>query len=310
MPSDKRFWTSKLAPLRLLIVWSFRLWMRAVVLLPFSWQLAASKRLGGWSRALLPGRRRVVDRNLEACFPELSETRREALASAHFEALGASIVEMAMGWFGPLETIRKLVRVEGQQHLEAALARGRGVILYSAHFTSFEIFFPVLAPLCPRLCGMYKTQRNPAMNRLMNEGRSRNFDHLFDKDSVRDMLRELGRNSVVWYASDQSYTHKGSALIPFFGVPAMTNTSITRIAKISGATVLPYFCRRAADDASYVMNIGAPIPSFPSDDPVADTMRFTALLEDYILTCPEQYWWIHKRFKARPAPLPDLYASP
>jgi KDO2-lipid IV(A) lauroyltransferase len=155
---------------------------------------------------------------------------------------------------------------------------------------------------------MYKMQRNPAMNRIMNEGRGRNVDRLFDKDSVRDMLRELAANSVVWYASDQSYTGKGSALIPFFGVPAMTNTSLSRIAKISGALVLPYFCRRAGDD-TYVMTVGAPLTGFPSDDPVADTQRFTALLENYVLTCPEQYWWVHKRFKGRPPPHPDLYGE-
>lgn len=309
MPSKKKFWTSTLAPLRLLIVWAFYLWMRAIVLLPLRWQLAAAKRFGRLSRAVLPARRRVVDRNLAACFPGLSSPQREGLARAHFEALGASVVEMAMGWYGSVDTIRRLVRIEGGAQLEAALRRGRGVILYSAHFTPFEIFFPVLAPLCPRLCGMYKVQRNPAMNRIMTAGRSRNFDRLFDKDSVRDMLRELGQNSVVWYASDQSYAQKGSALIPFFGVPAMTNTSITRIAKISGAAVLPYFCRRAADDSAYIMTIGAPLPGFPSEDAIADTQHFTALLENYVLTCPEQYWWVHKRFKARPAPHGDLYGD-
>lgn len=290
-------------------MWACYLWMRAIVLLPFRWQLAAAKRLGGWSHHVLGRRRRVVDRNLAACFPELSEEQRNALARAHFEALGASLVEMAMGWFGAIERIRRLVRIEGRQHLEQAIGQDRGVILFSAHFTPFEIFFPVLGPLCPRFSGMYKLQRNPVMNRIMTKGRGRSTDSLYDKDSVRDMLRELRRKAVVWYASDQSYTQKGSALIPFFGVPAMTNTSITRIAKISGAVVLPYFCRRAPDDSAYIMTIGAPLADFPSDDPVADMKRFTALLENYILTCPEQYWWVHRRFKGRPPPYPDLYGE-
>lgn len=296
-----------LVPVRALFMWMFYIGMRAMLLLPFRWRLAAAKRLGRASRTVLRSRRRVVDRNLAACFPELSAEQREALARAHFEALGASIVEMAMGWFGPIDEIRKLVRIEGREHLEAALTAERGVILFSAHFTPFEMFFPVLGPLCPRFCGMYKLQRNPVMNRIMLRGRGRSTDAMFDKDSVRDMLRELKRNSVVWYASDQSYAYKGGELIPFFGVPAMTNTSISRIAKIGGALVLPYFCRRAADDSAYIMTIGAPLDDFPSDDPVADMKRFTALLENYVLTCPEQYWWVHKRFKGRPAPHPDLY---
>jgi KDO2-lipid IV(A) lauroyltransferase len=212
-----------------------------------------------------------------------------------------------MGWFGNKDTIRRRVRIEGLEHLEAALARGRGVILFSAHFTPFEFFWPALRDHCTRLGGMYKAQTNPIMNRIMTAGRGRSYDVQFEKDNVREMLRELKRNSVVWYASDQSYGGKGSALIPFFGVPAMTNTAISRIARMSRAAILPYFCKRLPDN-TYAMTIGAPPPNLPSDDPIGDVRRLTGLIEDYIRTCPEQYWWIHQRFKGRPPPHPDLYA--
>jgi KDO2-lipid IV(A) lauroyltransferase len=215
---------------------------------------------------------------------------------------------MATGWFGAPTSVRRRVRIDGAEHLQAALAAGRGVILLSAHFTTFEFYWAALRPLCTRLCGMYKWQRNPVMNDVMNRGRGRYFDHLFDKDSVRDMLRDLKNNDVVWYAPDQSYSGKNSALLPFFDVPAMTNTAIGRIAKASGAVVLPYFCRRI-DSAHYVMSIYPPLDGFPSGDDARDTRRFMALLEDYVRLCPEQYWWIHQRFKGRPAPLPDLYAT-
>jgi KDO2-lipid IV(A) lauroyltransferase len=248
-----------------------------------------------------------VARNLEACLPELSPAARHEILVDHFAALGASLVEMSMGWFGNPERVRRRVRIEGAEHLAAAIAKRRGVILFSAHFTTFEFFWPALAPLCTRLCGMYKWQRNPVMNRVMNRGRGRYFHTLFAKDNVREMVRSLRDNGVVWYASDQSYGGKGSALLPFFGEPAMTNTAIARIARISGATVLPYFCRRLPDDR-YVITIGAPLPGLPSGDDTADTLRLTALLEDYIRLCPEQYWWIHQRFKGRPG-LPDLYAT-
>jgi KDO2-lipid IV(A) lauroyltransferase len=284
-------------------------WMRSVVLLPFAWQLAFGKRLGRLARRVLRERRQIAARNLEICFPELSDAERERLLRAHFEALGASLVEMSMGWFGSEETVRRHVQVVGAEHLRSALERGRGVILFSAHFTTFEFFWPALAPLCTRLCGMYKTQRNPIMNRMMNKGRLRNYAALFTKNNVREMLRELARNSVVWYAADQSYGGKASALIPFFAEPAMTNTAISRIAKASGATVLPYFCRRLPDEETYLMQIGAPLDDLPSDDPASDTRRLIGLLEDYIRGCPEQYWWIHQRFKGRPAPFPDVYAS-
>lgn len=309
MASHKRRQSALLAPLRHAIAWLAYACMRAVVLLPLSAQLAFGKGVGRLAGRLAPSRRRVVTRNLELCLPELDATEREQLATAHFEALGASFVEMAMGWFGSRETIAEHVRVEGREHLEAALEGGRGVILFSAHWTPFEFFFPVLRTLCPRLSGMYKKQRNAVMNRVMTRGRGRNVDRLFDKDSVRDMISELKRNAVVWYASDQSYTGKGSALVPFLGEPAMTNTAISRIARVSGATVLPYFSRRVGDGPSYVMTISAPLEDFPTRDPVADTRRLIAVIEEQVRACPEQYWWIHQRFKHRPASYPNAYAD-
>jgi KDO2-lipid IV(A) lauroyltransferase len=308
MASD-RFWSAKFASLRYAFAWLGYAWMRTIVHLPFAWQLALGRVLGRMTRFLAPARRRVVARNLEVCFPEMSRSERERVLAKHFEALGASLIEMAMGWFGSADAVRDRVHVEGREHLEAALANGRGVILFSAHFTTFEFFWPALAPLCRRLCGMYKWQRNPVMNKVMNRGRGRYFHTLFAKDNVREMLRSLRANAAVWYASDQSYGGKNSALIPFFNEPAMTNTAISRIARASGAAVLPYFCRRLADD-TYVMTFGAPLADLPSDDEVRDTRRLTQVLEDYIRLCPEQYWWIHQRFKGRPAPLPDLYAAP
>ena len=307
MAEKPDFWKVRFAWLRYAIAWLAYACLRGLVLLPFSWQLAIGKGLGRTAWALLPARRHVADRNLAVCFPDMLDAERHALVREHFDALGASIVEMAMGWFGDEDRVRALIDTEGAEYLAAALARGKGVILFSAHFTTFEFFWPTLAPLCTKLCGMYKWQRNPVMNKVMNAGRGRHFGELFAKDNVRAMLRSLRRNAVVWYATDQSFTGKGSALIPFFNEPAMTNTAITRIAKASGATVLPYFCRRKPDDSGYVMSIGAPMDAFPSDDEIADLSRFNHLLEAYIRTCPAQYWWIHQRFKGRPAPYPDIY---
>jgi KDO2-lipid IV(A) lauroyltransferase len=282
--------------------------MRAILYLPLDWQLAVGKRLGALSRAVHRSRRAIVDRNLEICFPEWNAREREALAKAHFAAMGASIVEMFMGWFGPLETIRRRVRFVGAEHLARARARGRGVILYSGHYTSTEFSLPVVQPLCGRFCGMYKAARNPVMNDIMLKGRLRGVDRMFADDSVRDMFRELAANSVVWYASDQRYSRKGSALLPFFGEPAMTNTSISRLARISGAVVLPYFCRRL-ENGIYEVAFGAPLEGFPTDDPAYDTLQLVKKIEEFVRTCPEQYLWVHRRFRGRPPPHADPYEA-
>jgi KDO2-lipid IV(A) lauroyltransferase len=310
MPSPTTFWQSRFPRLRYCIVWLAFAWMRLIVVLPLAMQLRLGRIAGRVSMWIAPGRRAVADSNLAACFPELSAAERRRLCTDHFEALGMSVIEMAMGWYGNTGKLEECIEIEGLENLRAALARRSGVILLSAHFTTFEIFFPILRTHCPRIGGMYKLQRNPLMNEIMNEGRGRNVDLLFSKDNVRDMMRELKSGSVVWYASDQKYAGKSSALIPFFGVPAMTNTAISRIAAKTGATVLPYFCRRVPGrKPRYVASIGAPIRGFDGADAVSDVRRFVRILEAYIRECPEQYWWIHKRFKDRPDSLPDIYST-
>jgi len=310
MPSERRrFWSLPLAAPRYVAAWLAYLGMRALLLLPFERQLAVGRCLGRAAGRVLRRRRRIAERNVEICLPELSPAERAALVEKHFEALGASLAETAMGWFGPPDEIKKRVTIRGEEHLRAALAHGRGVVLYSAHFTPLEFCFPALRPLCPRITGMYKEQRNPAINRFMARGRNRNVDEAFAKDNVRAMIRNLNRNAVVWYASDQAYGRKGSALVPFFDVPAMTNTAICRIAARTGAVVLPYFYRRLPGEARYVVDIAPPLENFPSGDPAADVGRLNRLLEDYIRLCPEQYLWIHQRFKGRPAPYPDVYEA-
>lgn len=309
MPSPTTSRKPRLKRLRWCIVWVAFGTLRALVALPLRWQLSLGRIAGRLCHRLIRGRRHVVDRNLAACFAQMPADERARLCLAHFEALGMSVVEMAMGWYADVARIESCVTIEGLEHLRAALRGGNGVILFSAHLTSFEIFFPVLRQHCPRLAGMYKVQRNALMNEIMNAGRGRNIDFLFPKDSVRDMLRELGANSVIWYASDQKYTGSNSALIPFFAVPAMTNTAISRIAGKTKAVVLPYFCRRLpGSEPRYVANIFPALEGFPSADARADVGRFVALLEDYIRQCPEQYWWIHQRFKDRPDELPDIYS--
>jgi KDO2-lipid IV(A) lauroyltransferase len=303
-PSLLRFWTPNHW-----FTWVVYLYMRVVAVLPLRIQLGLGRWLGRCLNVVLFPKRRIADRNLAVCFPELSDSERRRLRNRHFESIGMSVSEMAMAWFGSEEKIRERITITGLEHLREALARGSGVILFSAHFTTFELPFAALNPHCTKLCAMYRDQRNEMWNVLMGMGRSRSIDELFPKDSVREMIKALKQNSVVWYAPDQSYRKKYSALVPFFGEPAMTNTATSRIAAMTGATVLTYFTRRRDDNSGYDVEIGAPLPGFPTDDLVADTTRLMQALTDFVRRCPDQYCWIHQRFKGRPDPYPDIYRA-
>ncbi|HEX7079938.1 MAG TPA: lipid A biosynthesis lauroyl acyltransferase [Gammaproteobacteria bacterium] len=288
--------------------WLLLFAMRAAATLPYRWQLAAGFGFGRLLRLLMRSRARIARANLAACFPELTDRERARLLDRHFAAVGMSFVEMGIGWFTPIERLRALVRVEGREHLEQARAAGRGIILLSAHFTPLEVGFAILEDVWPGVSAMYRTQRNALMDALVRRGRSRFAAEQIPRDNVRALVKALKAGRTVAYMPDQTYLGNQSELLPFFGEPAMTNIATPKIAQIAGAVVLPYLFRRLPDDAGYLVTIMPPLPGVPSGDPVRDTLEWLAVLESHIRVAPEQYLWLYKKFKNRPAPLPDLYA--
>ena len=283
--------------------------MRLAPSLPVGAQLKLGEAIGWLFRTLKTRERRIAGRNLEICFPELTASERKTLLERHFRSLGLSVVEMGIGWFAPIETLRRRVRIEGLAHLEAALARGNGALLMTAHFTPIEVGVCVLEGFPGTVNSLYRPQRNRMMDYLILKGRSRFSATQIARDNVRLLIRLLKRNEAVLYMPDQTYLGNQSALIPFFGEPAMTNIATSKIARLSGSPVLPYFFRRNPDERTYTVTIGAPLADFPTDDAVADTARLVALLEQRIRETPEQYLWAYKKFKRRPAEFGDIYAE-
>jgi len=280
--------------------------MRLNAALPLGLALAIHRLVGKALYRLAPKMRRVVRRNLEICFPELDPTAVEALAKRHFEALAMSIPECAAAWFGSERPGR--FDVMGVEHLNAAVALGRGVILYTGHFTTLEICGQPFKRLVPRFAAMASHRSSALLEEIQTRGRLRMAHALISTDSVRSMLRGLKKGFVFWYAPDLAY--RDGVLLPFFNVPAMTNVATAKIARLSGATVLPFAYRRLERGARYEIHFFPPLAGFPGDDPVGDTRRLTPYLEQFIRACPEQYQWIQKRFKDRPPELPNLYAGP
>jgi len=279
--------------------------MRLNAALPLRVALAIHRPVGKALYRLAPKMRRVVHRNLEMCFPNLDSAAVETLAKRQFEALAMSIPECAAAWLGRDEPGR--FEIIGIEHLNAAVARGKGALLYTGHFTPLDICGAAFKRLVPLYAAMVSQRSSPVLNELQRRGRARNSHEIIASDSVRSLLKFLKRNGVVWYAPDLAY--REGELIPFFGEPAMTNIATSKIARMSGAAVLPYQYRRIEGSARYEIHIYAPLDAFPSDDPVGDTRRLATFLERFIRDAPEQYQWIHKRFRWRPPEFPDPYSK-
>ena len=283
--------------------------MKLAARLPVGGQLALGSAIGRLFFTLNRRERRIAKRNLEICFPELTEDGRAHLLRQHFRSVGLSVVEMGVGWFTPIETLRRRVRVSGLEHLTAALERGHGAILVTAHFTPIEIGVGILEDFPGTINSLYRPQRNPMMDYLILRGRRRFASAQIPRDNVRALIRLLRQNEAVLYMPDQTYLGNQSALLPFFGEPAMTNIATSKIARISGAPVLPYWFRRSRDERCYEVEIAPPLENFPTDDAEGDTKRWVALLEQRIRATPEQYLWVYKKFKRRPATFGDIYAE-
>lgn len=270
--------------------------LRVLILLPYPAQLKLGRGLGHLIRHTAKRRRIITEYNLERCFPDRTPEERRRLARKHFEAMGIALFEVGMCWWASARRLRRLVQIEGIQHLEKARAKGRGVILLSAHVTTLEIGGRLLG-LFTDFHLMYKPNRNPVLERVIRGRREAHFDRAIPTDDVRLMLKSLKEGFPVWYAPDQGYLGKGSAMVPFFGVPAPTHLGTSRFAKISGAPVLPFFVERLPGTAGYRLEIRPPLEGFPSDDPEADAARVNQVIEDQARLTPEQYLWAHNRFK-------------
>jgi len=280
------------------------LWL-ASRLLPYRSALAIGRGLGRLIHRLSPRRRHIASVNLAICFPQLSEAERAERLRDHFDSLGIGMLMMGFAWWAGDEKLRPLVEIEGLEHLQQSLARGRGVILLSAHFTDLEMTGRLLS-LFQRFAVMYRPHENPAIEWAFSRNRRERFEAAIPRNDVRQVVRTLKQNLPVWYAPDQSFKGRNSLLVPFFGEPAATNTATSRLARISGADVILFSGFRKPDDSGYRLILHPPLSDFPGGDEREDAIRINGLIEQAIGYAPAQYLWIHRRFKKRKV-IPDPY---
>ena len=282
--------------------------LRLVCLLPHRAALALGRTLGRLAHRISGSRRAIVRRNIELCFPDLTAEEHGALTFEHFKALGMTLIEMGLGRWASDKRLGSITTIDGLEYLQEAVDKGQGVILLAAHFTTIEISGRVLAANSPPFDGVYRKNRSAFITELQRSGRERTVANTIEKRDIKKMVRSLRRGRPVWYAPDQSYSGKGAEVIEFFGVPAMHTTATSTLARLGKAVTIPFFPRRLKD-GSYHMTLLPPFEDFPSDDPVADTQRYNAVLEEHIRSCPEQYFWIHRKFKDLPDGYPRYYSD-
>jgi len=247
---------------------------------------------------LIPERRHVTRVNLAKCFPQMPPQERERLARAHFRAFCRAMVEHGILWWSPRERIERLVRLEGLEHLRAF--DGRPLILFAPHFVGLDAALQRLSLEFP-VAMMYARQKNPLFERVLYEGRTRFGGRMFPRQAgIKEGLRVIAEGIRFYYLPDLDYGMKRAVFVPFFGVPAATVTGLSYIARESGAAVVPCVTRMLPE-GGYVARFWPAWRDFPGPSEAADTRRMMAFIEERVLEMPEQYHWLHKRFKTRPA---------
>ncbi|MEN8821430.1 MAG: lipid A biosynthesis acyltransferase [Abyssibacter sp.] len=279
--------------------------LRLFLLLPYPVLMWFGTGMGRVFRWLSASRRHVVETNLRMCFPEQGARARAEMAKAHFEAMGRGLIEASLAWWGTDRKLAARGEVVGLEHLDRALEQG-GVILLTGHFTTLELAARYVAMQRP-FHAMYRPLDNLFWDVVTTRAReAQSCRPSVPRRDLRALIKTLRQGGAVWYGPDQTLSHRNSAFVPFFGVQTLTLTATSRLAAMGRAQVVPFYPVRLPGDR-YRVIFEPPLADFPGEDPLADTRRITASLEAAIRRCPEQYFWMHRRFKKRPEGAAPIY---
>ncbi|WP_291991923.1 lipid A biosynthesis acyltransferase [Candidatus Accumulibacter sp. ACC003] len=269
--------------------------------LPLSVLAWLGQGLGRTLFALAGRRRHIVLVNLRLCFPELDDAQRRRLAKEHFKVLGRSMLERSLLWWASPQRLSPLLQVNGEERLRALVDAGRPVLMLTPHFLGLDAGGAAIAMRFD-CASIYAVQSDPVFDALLLGGRQRFGDQLLlsRQESVRASVRAMKAGRPLYYLPDMDFGGKDSIFVPFFGVQAATIPGLSRLARLAGATVVPCVTRILPAGQGYAVEVGEPWANFPSDDVEADTRRMNAWIEAAVRTMPEQYYWVHRRFKTRP----------
>jgi len=268
--------------------------------LPYRFQLFLGKMIGRLLYKIGSSRKKVALRNLELCFPEMSDTERQIMLKRNFENTGIALLETGMGWWWPNWRVKRKTKIIGLEHIEAAQKQGKGVLLLAMHYLSVEINCRGIGTGHPMVV-FYRPHNNPLMEYFQFRGRGRSNKYMLGKRDVKGLLRALQDGEACVYLPDQDYGRNRSVFVPFFAVPEAASTTGTLIfARQKNSQTHMLIPTRNDDGSGYTLEIKPRLENFPTGDDTADVLRINQELEKAIMVKPEQYMWLHRRFKTRP----------
>lgn len=281
--------------------------LRGIGALPLPVVAWLGHRLGDLLYYLYPSRRRVAEVNIARCFPELDQVARARLVRAHFRGFGQALLDLGVAWWSSAARLRRLARLVGREHVDRALAEGRNLILLAPHFLALEVGGTRISLEWP-VVAVFRDPDNAVFRASVARARRRFGAKLVERNqNLTAMVRQLRKGVPLYYLPDQSTGRKRSVFVPFFGVQAATFSALGRLAALGEAVVIPCYSRQLPRGAGYEVVFAPPLADFPSGDPVEDTRRMNVAIEQTVRAAPEQYFWIHKRFKTRPKGEPPFY---
>lgn len=281
------------------------LWL--IVLLPYPIIYRIGCGLGHIAMRVMKRRTQIADRNLELCFPEMSTQARHELMVKNFESVGMGLMETGMAWFWPDWRVARWFDISGIEQVRALLEQKRGILLIGIHFLTLELGARVFGIQTPGI-GVYRPNDNPLIDWLQTWGRLRSNKAMLDRKDLKGMVKALKQGEIVWYAPDHDYGPRNSVFAPLFAVDQAATTSGTwMLAKLSSAAIVPFVPRRKSDGKGYELVVLTPNATPPLDSAEVTAVWMNSIVEKCILMAPDQYMWLHRRFKTRPEGALSLY---
>lgn len=278
-----------------------------VVLLPYPWLYRLGTGMGRLSMKLMKRRVSIAERNIELCFPAMPVEERKALVKQNFESVGMGVLETGMAWFWPDWRIERWVKVKGMEHMRPLHESGRGVLLIGLHFLTLELGARIFGMQSPGI-GVYRPNDNKLLDWLQTWGRMRSNKSMLDRKDLKGMIRALKQGEIIWYAPDHDYGPRSSVFVPLFAIDNVATTiGSYLLAKAAKPAIVPFVPRRLPDGIGYELLIQPATLDAPIDSETATAAWMNKIVEQNILLAPEQYMWLHRRFKTRPEGAPSLY---